>query len=553
MGLFSKVGHFAKNIGKAIGSAVDSPISKAVASVIPGGEFIRGSISAIGSATGKIRSLGSDDSIRVSPQGYTSIIDSSRDTINGALTDLSAEAKDIRLQRAEAASRQQANLQDRFGSELVYSDDLLFAAVNTVALGRVPDFSFVKNAEESVPDVNSAGATGKVIANVSGSTITFGALLSATLGDIGAISTKMQSLVKDFILSKSLMAINPVITIISRLKALTATLDNPYDFYNFLGYNGPEVVRSIAQIDKPIINGMLKRVSEHVTSKAFAQWFAAVDHYKVTLESFRKITADWLGDEADGYPTFLIDMVTFYVFAAWGKEMMVNLYTTLRTREMDAVITPAELGAMHIYDIYDQIHYMQVASKATYDRVNLLTSSNPSEAERITYYTAGHNLIVTSFLLQLAQALIGLSGFGLDDEDINNIYSLCTGTDELLVDLAAICDQDNALYVQMSQRSVCESIIDAELMALSIQIASDNEVITTLSLEKLMSELSTTIGALDSLSVPEKAKMVNFYRNLSAEIRQAVAENRVSDQAYTLVQLTKIDAGIDEIEISLRG
>lgn len=531
-------------IGNAFKAAV--PVAKALTNFLPIPSIAKTALDMgidavaggkLPSVTGLLGPSGSK--LFAAAQNLPALVSGQVEAVGRALDSQGVVANAIRAARAAKDDALTRSIGAKYENDLIYSDDKVFSAISLVTnQTRAPMFGILLSSVSR--EVATPIATLAPFQVINYSTTTQG------LAAVTDISRWVQQRFRDFFNTKSLFEITPVISVIQRLWDYAKNLDNPFDFYNFFGYNGPEVVSPLASMDVPVVNAILDKISRHKTTKSLEQWFAAVAHHKELLRPFRKIVADWLGSEAGDLPAFMLDMLTFYILVEWGPQMVKWIYTQDSTFEMRQAYSISRISSDHIYDIYDTLHYMVNSANASWlITFNATPSPATTDAQRAAYMLACYHLVVATNLLMVTSVVMEMSNFGVDGGDIADLHSSLSGngtTDpvDYWEAIAAFCNHDNADLIRMGKDVVATAIAEATISDSEIVLLGEDDLISVTKIEGLIREL-------EQLSVMEmnSIQYLDFYRlceSAASNLEAAISGRRIDDPARAALLLTRVKA-----------
>lgn len=460
--------------------------------------------------------------IKIKSSSISELFEKHKENLKNGIDKKRERANALREQRNQAITAVKNAAVSGYLSQLDIKEDMLFAAIRAVSEGKHKEWGWVKNVN------SSQGASGNDLLTAptmdSFTEITLVASLESTDFSIGgSITTIFERDLRQYFDVTGIGEIASVVTIIQKLQYYTANIDNPFDFFNFWGYNGAEVVNPLSSIPSAVIDGMLMRISRHKISKSMAQWFAAVANYSSELVAYRKITADWLGTQANNMPPFMIDMISFWVLKRYGIPILIHLYSKYCTREMNAIITPSNLSNMHIYDICTQFNYMQSSARITWESGNIVLPASPSQEEQCQAKIRSFHLVVMSWLLQLSLTVSQLSSFGIDNEDIQDIFNTLTTADPVVEDLSILCDKDNADLLSLDDDEMIQIIAHAQFSSAEIEMTEDT-VVDDESVQTFIKDMESVITSTTvSLNVVSTA--INLCGKTLGLIEQEIQNN----------------------------
>lgn len=538
---------------------VVGPAVKAVTSFLPIPSVARTAISMgmdavaggkLPSVTGLISSLAGGDAPKLfaSMKGIPGLVDAQKGAAAVLLQGQQVIADSIRAQRDARLDGIASAAAARWGNDVSWSDDIVFSTLSRITVqNRVTVFGVL------LPRASFGAATSTplsgAITTCYGTTFDFSAGTNG-FGAVYAISQWIQDRTRAYFNTRSLFEITPVLTVIQKLWLLAKDLDNPYDFFNFFGYKGPEVVAPLAGLDLPIINAALDRISKHRTTKSLDQWFAAASYFKDALTPYRKITADWLGTEAGDLPTFLIDMLSFYLLTNWGSEMVAWLYDQDASIEMVKALPVATFNAMHSYDKYDALHFMLNGADTGYELVYGVTPIPPAaitDLQKNTWRLAAYHLLTITNLTMLMRNIITFNNFGVDSEDISDLYDSLTGagtTDpsDYWEPIASLCDADNADFIRIGVSALTEAIAEATIAEAELVILDSDDLVSAAKLEGMVRNIEQAMASRETMTDVEILNLVRICDSAATNLQHVIDNNMVDEPTRAKNLLIRIKA-----------
>jgi len=523
MSFFSKL---KAGIGNILAKA--APVVSAITSVLPLPNVARTAINlGIQGASNALRGVTAlgDEAGRLfgSMQGITGLQGALRNTALSQLQSAGTSANSYRNMIEAQKSQTLAQAGAVFGSNIVFTGDLLFNSINLITNQNKHTMFAVPKPRSILtkPSPNTFASFGQVFVFTS----------TSGIGPVIQISEFWQAKWREFLNTKSIMDLTTVTSLIDILGTITSNLDNPYDFLNLLGYEGPEVVTPIAKLDVPIVNGVINKIARHKATKSLQQWFAAVGHFRDQLRDMRIVVADWLGSSVDDYEPVFIDMLSFYVIITWGQEYVEYLFEMYATHEMyDAIPQFAE---KHKYDQLDVLHYALNSAKVGWDLAFIAAATPATEAQACPMRYAMWNLTLISVMTSVMRMVVSFTSFGLDDGDVDDIHKSLVGignTDpaDYWGNIQFICNQDNADLLAMDNEQWAEVLAEASVSAADIVITDEYDLISAARLESMVIAMEQEFAKPDLTSI-DFVRLVALVESNISNFEAGVAAGKIDE------------------------